>query len=177
MRQTPSLLEAALLGLLARQPASGYELRKIFQTTPLATYSDSPGAVYPALRRLRDRGFVSSAPATGGRQRTAFRLTSKGRVWLRRWIAQPVRQLDGAHTLAAMDLRLALISLIMPGRLVSFLRESARAVEAYRTSVARSLTELQDALLPSSRLALELGLHLLHARHAWYRQAGKGVSR
>src|SRR5574338_267568 len=35
MQPDPSPLEAALLGLLARGPASGYELRKVFQTTSL----------------------------------------------------------------------------------------------------------------------------------------------
>jgi hypothetical protein len=36
--------------LLHQQPRSGYDLRKIFESSPIAYYSDSPGAIYPALR-------------------------------------------------------------------------------------------------------------------------------
>ena len=47
----------ALLGLL-QKPSSGYDLRKVFSSTSMKTYSDSPGAIYPALRRLEHRGLV-----------------------------------------------------------------------------------------------------------------------
>src|SRR5512147_65966 len=110
MKTEPSMLEAALLGLLARGPASGYELRRIFQTTPLAAYSDSPGAVYPALRRLARRGYVSGRAAATGRRRTSFQLTATGRAWLRRWASAPVTADDVAHRTATIDLRLALLS-------------------------------------------------------------------
>jgi DNA-binding PadR family transcriptional regulator len=98
MKSDPSSLEAALVGLLARGPASGYELRKVFQTTPLAAYSDSPGAVYPALRRLEKRGLVSGREAAGGRRRKQLRLTATGRAWAQRWAAAPVTTADVAAT-------------------------------------------------------------------------------
>src|SRR5580704_12277438 len=48
----------ALLGLLHQKPASGYDLRKIFSSTSLKSYSDSPGAIYPALGRLEKQGLI-----------------------------------------------------------------------------------------------------------------------
>jgi DNA-binding PadR family transcriptional regulator len=30
------------------KPSSGYDLRKIFSSTSMKTYSGSPGAIYPA---------------------------------------------------------------------------------------------------------------------------------
>jgi DNA-binding PadR family transcriptional regulator len=42
----------ALMGLPQGKPWPGYELRKIFSSTAMRTYSDSPGAIHPALRRL-----------------------------------------------------------------------------------------------------------------------------
>ncbi len=177
MPDDPSLLEAALLGLLSRAPASGYQLRKIFQTTPLATYSDSPGAVYPALRRLRQRRFVSETQPEGGRRTTTYRVTTVGRDWLRRWVSQPVRAPEAARGLPSLDLRLALMSHIAPRRLSRFLRECAVAVQEYHDSVQRSAGALEAQLLPSGALALELGIHLLHARQAWYRGAVKRLAR
>src|SRR5258706_16050529 len=75
-----SLLEHALLGLLQQQPRSGYDLRKVFATTPMGTFSDSPGAIYPALHRLERRGLIrGQIQERGGlRRRRLFRLTAAG---------------------------------------------------------------------------------------------------
>jgi len=53
-----SALAFALLGLIGQEPRSGYDLRKFFSSTPMISFSDSPGAIYPALRRLEQRGLV-----------------------------------------------------------------------------------------------------------------------
>ena len=51
---TLSLLEFALLGLVHdHQPCCGYDLRKIFTETPMGSFSDSPGSIYPALCAAR----------------------------------------------------------------------------------------------------------------------------
>ena len=52
MKAHYSQLGYALLGLIHQQPLSGYDVKKIFASTPMAGFSDSPGAIYPALRRL-----------------------------------------------------------------------------------------------------------------------------
>ena len=52
MATAATRLDYALLALIAQEPRSGYDLRKIYALTPLAHFSDSPGAVYPSLRRL-----------------------------------------------------------------------------------------------------------------------------
>ncbi|NIP16888.1 MAG: hypothetical protein GWM87_01035, partial [Xanthomonadales bacterium] len=44
-KQRPlTVLEFALMGLVHQEPRSGYELKKIFETTPMAHCSSSPGA-------------------------------------------------------------------------------------------------------------------------------------
>ena len=50
-----SYLELAILGLARQKARSGYELRRVFATTPMGHFSDSPGAIYAAVRRLVDR--------------------------------------------------------------------------------------------------------------------------
>jgi len=52
------LLGYALLGLIHQKPSSGYDLRKTFAETAMGNYSDSPGAIYPALERLESQGLV-----------------------------------------------------------------------------------------------------------------------
>src|SRR5258708_31023457 len=58
---TESLLGFAILGMLHARPQSGYDLRKAFVATPMRLFSDSPGAIYPALRRDRKSTRLNSS--------------------------------------------------------------------------------------------------------------------
>ncbi len=77
---TPSSsLEYALLGLLRQSPQSGYDLRKTFAATPMRHFSDSPGSIYPALRRMKVRRWLTSSPESGSaRKRQEFAVTPAG---------------------------------------------------------------------------------------------------
>ena len=55
---TGSTLSLAILGLIAQAPCSGYDVRKVFATTPMGHFSASPGAIYPALKRLEKEGLI-----------------------------------------------------------------------------------------------------------------------
>src|ERR1022692_1610130 len=85
----------ALLGLL-QKPSSGYDLRKVFSSTSMKSYSDSPGAIYPALNRLERQGLIRGAieEGSGLRRRQVFRLTPKGLSELKQWITRPVTRED-----------------------------------------------------------------------------------
>src|ERR1019366_772892 len=74
------VLGYALMGLLHQKARSGYELRKVFATTPIGTFSDSPGSIYPALARLEKRRWIRAAGETGDnpRQRKRFSLALAG---------------------------------------------------------------------------------------------------
>ena len=81
-----SSLGYAVLGLLHQQTRSGYDLRKIFANTPMGSFSDSPGAIYPALQRLEKQGLVrSQLQPSSGRRRRVFRPTASGKRAFRAW--------------------------------------------------------------------------------------------
>src|SRR5262245_53185039 len=93
----PSLLEFALLALVRRyQPCSGYDLRKIFTHTPMGRFSDSPGAIYPALKRLEAGGLIAGKVegSRGLRQRKCYRLSARGTTALRQWLGRRVERSD-----------------------------------------------------------------------------------
>src|SRR5262245_46427278 len=66
-------LELALLGFIREEPRSGYVLRKAIADFP--QISDSPGAIYPALRRLKTAGLIDCSGGTTGRKTEVFRVT------------------------------------------------------------------------------------------------------
>src|SRR5213594_861844 len=99
----------ALLARIHQQPRSGYDLRKEFASTPFRYFSDSPGAIYPALRRLRAQGWITSVPAAvrSGRRKDVMGITREGRRALERWLSQPVTSPDVATAMDDVLLRFA----------------------------------------------------------------------
>ncbi len=175
-----SLLEHALLGLLQQQPRSGYDLRKVFATTPMGTFSDSPGAIYPALHRLERRGLIrGQIQERGGlRRRRLFRLTAAGLNAFRLLQERPVTRDDLAH-LEALMLRFAFMDQAL-GRAAS-----VRYLKALASELAAHIPTLRTHLAPdmplSARLALEHGISDYKALLRWtqsavvrYRGAPKG---
>ena len=82
------VVEACVLGMLAREPMYGWQLseRLVAEGAIIA----SIGTLYPVLTRLRERGEVSSyhAPSENGPPRRYYELTAKGRDSLRSFRAE-----------------------------------------------------------------------------------------
>lgn len=84
MRQTPVLsgLELRILGLIRESARSGYDLRKLLGA--------SPGAIYPAVKRLAAAGLIEGrAEATGARKKEMFYATAAGRRALKEGLERP----------------------------------------------------------------------------------------
>ena len=96
MDTNDSLLGFALMGLLNQQPMSGYDLRKVFAQTAMGNFSDSPGAIYPALGRLEKRGLVRGTveESSSLRKRRVFKVTTKGLTQFKAWLKRPVTRDD-----------------------------------------------------------------------------------
>ena len=164
----------ALLGLIHQKPSSGYDLRKIFSSTSMKTYSDSPGAIYPALRRLQKQGLIRGTVEDGSglRRRQVFRLTAKGLAELKRWIALPIGRDDLSSGLKIIMLRFAFSEKAV-GPLASL--EILRSIEAALGPFLRDLREKLEAMRPfaptSGRLALECGIRSYESLLGWTRYA------
>jgi PadR family transcriptional regulator, regulatory protein AphA len=79
-----------ILGMLAMQPRSGYEIKNLVDNSTRYFWAASYGQIYPELRRLADAGLIEGTDSpTGGRQRTVYRLTKAGRHALREWHELP----------------------------------------------------------------------------------------
>jgi PadR family transcriptional regulator AphA len=86
--------EQVLLGLICLSPSSGYDLKRVFATTPMGVYQPSSGALYPALRRLEAKGLVRvQAPDKergSARQRRVYEPTAAGRAAHLAWLRTPI---------------------------------------------------------------------------------------
>jgi DNA-binding PadR family transcriptional regulator len=80
----------ALLGLLAVQPWSTYELAKQVERSLGWFWPRAERKVYDEAKRLVESGHARSTDeATGARPRTVYHITPQGRSALEAWLGQP----------------------------------------------------------------------------------------
>jgi len=172
--ETLTLLEYALLGLIAMRPMSGYDVHKLFATTALGHFSSSPGAIYPALQRLERRGLLKASldTATEARPRRVYSLTLGGEATLDAWLRQQVTREELIGNSGAPILRFGFAG----GRLseeevVEYLRGWRRTVEAYIEELKsyRDATDWGSALY--GMLSLERGIRGFQGDVEWIRDA------
>jgi len=85
------MIKFLLLGLLARRPRHGYELKTQFEKTFGGTWPLNPGQVYMTLERLEAAGLVTSKRVAQELlpDRRVYTITEDGRQELKRWTAEP----------------------------------------------------------------------------------------
>jgi DNA-binding PadR family transcriptional regulator len=174
MNDRVSLLGYALLGLLHQRPGSGYALRRAFATTPIGTFSDSPGAIYPALRRLEAQGLVRGRveASAGARQKQTFRLTPQGLAALKEWLERPLTRADDVRGMDEIMLRFAFTDEVLgPGAAIRLLQSLARELAAYVPKLRAYLDQHRREMPLSGRLALESGILAYEAHSRWVVEA------
>jgi DNA-binding PadR family transcriptional regulator len=171
--QSPlSTLSLAILGLVCRQPMSGYDLRKLFATTPLGHFSTSPGAIYPALRRLQREGLVKGTVERKQtlRPRQVFALTKRGAEALAQELRRPVTRDDVIWHLDKIMLRFAFGGYVV-GReqTLVLLKQFIAQTEEYLAWLREQVKLIPDQRPSYGRMALGHGLEMYQANARWAR--------
>jgi len=177
MANAPTL-EMALLGLLRPKPQSGYDLRKTFAATAMRHYSDSPGSIYPALRRLESRGWIARVAQGEGRtedarRRQEFELTEAGKAALIAWLERDLTREDVMLRTTELMLRFAFMDGNVPrSTTIRFLDQFIRELGIY-AGERRAQFEQTNARTPlhTGLLAFESGIKGMETQLAWAQEA------
>ncbi|HEX6229184.1 MAG TPA: PadR family transcriptional regulator [Solirubrobacterales bacterium] len=79
-----------ILGMVNREPRSGYEIKAAVDNSTRFFWAASYGQIYPELKRLSEAGLLEGVDAPRGeRRRTVYAITKAGRAELRDWLRQP----------------------------------------------------------------------------------------
>ena len=79
-------LEGAILSEIHdRHHDTAFQVRRAFAQSLSLEWKGSAGAVYPAVKRLEERGLIAASPAQGGRAARRLSLTDNGREALAEW--------------------------------------------------------------------------------------------
>ena len=165
-------LERAVLGLLLDRPRTGYDLRRLFDATPIGNFSGGPGAIYPALRRLAARRLIGVVrrPRASNRPKALFRLSAAGRRAIVRWLRQVPARDDVIWDVEDQMLKLAFMAFAAtPAEIDRFLHAYACETRAYAAELRGHRAALD--LPPVARLALDHGIALYDTRARWAARA------
>ncbi len=162
-------LRHALIGLLAGEPASGWDLSRRFQEILGSVWPAGHPQIYGELRKLQDDGLIE-VDSQGPRGRKAYRATEAGVAEVRRWLTSA--EVD--HTLRLEPLlRSAFFWLMTPAELADHLDREA----AYFHALARKYRDLAEAKdrgdygdspqTQSLRVAVEASARINEALGGW----------
>ena len=172
-------LELALLGLIHQEARSGYDLCKIFETTPMGHYSSSPGAIYPALKRLEGRELLAGEVerVKSMRPRRVYSLTPTGLGELEAWVSRQVTHEDLVWRSEELILRFSFMGQLVDRSVIRrFLQQVADGTDALLQGLEAHHGTMLDRLLapgvlPTGRLALEYGMESYRGLARWARRA------
>jgi DNA-binding PadR family transcriptional regulator len=156
--------EGTFLALLVRvQPATAYQLSKIYAESPVSNYGTSKGKIYPLIRRLKERGLIVARRVSGDRRGSELLLsTDDGRNMLRAW----VKQIKPNHLLLEDPLRTMVQSFDLLSK-----DEQMRWIEEARAGLEGKLSELDayatEVTVPYKEQVHDNAVSSVRSRLAW----------
>lgn len=173
----------ALLGLLAREPASAYDLNTVMQTSLIRVFwPRAESHVYSEPKKLLAHGLVSETrEKSGGRSRTVYTITAAGRLALADWL----RQEDSAEHRSQAEFMLKLI-LADAGTPEDASLTAQRALDTCQDEIKTAISAIETLLenfdpvsagSPWNGIAINLMADILQARHRWSEYALDATSR
>lgn len=105
-------VKTVCLGMLTEGPASGYDLKKEFESTFSHFFAAGYGSIYPALSTLSEKGLVEceEIPQEGKPDRKVYRITDEGRQFM----LTALRNLEPSHKIRSEFLATLCFAHLMP---------------------------------------------------------------
>jgi DNA-binding PadR family transcriptional regulator len=84
----------AILGMLALEPASGYQIKKLMEQSTSNFWGESYGQIYPILKLLTEEGLTTShtEKQEGKPERNNYTITARGKEELINWLGETVEE-------------------------------------------------------------------------------------
>ena len=156
--------EGMILSVIVReQPVMAYQVYKIFERSPVTAINSSKGQLYPAIRRLKDRGLLSARQVgTKAKKAEELSVTKRGIEAARRW----TKDIMDAHINLEDPLRTRVLSfdLLTKDEQIQWIAKAKALVKAKRQAVDEFN---QSVSLPFQQFAYSSTMETLRIRMEW----------
>lgn len=86
--KSSSKTKYALLGILTIKPMSGYDIKKMIDSSISHFWSESFGQLYPALKQMVSENLLTTFEEINGKKpKIIYTITEKGKLVLKEWLA------------------------------------------------------------------------------------------
>jgi DNA-binding PadR family transcriptional regulator len=173
VKETSTVFELAVLGLLAESPMHGYELRKRLNATLGSFRAFSFGSLYPTLRRLQTAGHIATeapvtdvdaVPLSSRRSRVTYRITAEGKERLADLLADAGPQ---SWSDDGFGVHLAFFSRTSSEARMRILEGRRRKVEEKREGLRSAVTRAAERLDTYTAELHQLGLEASDREVRW----------
>jgi PadR family transcriptional regulator, regulatory protein AphA len=162
----------AILGILTMIPkSSGYDIKKLMESSTQYFWKETFSSIYPVLQELEEQGLVlkSENPAKGDRQRNHYEITSEGLKALSEWLNKPAEE---EQMRSELMLKLFFGSVASPKTSRQHIKEYQillREKLSVYLQIKNNLTKehIDDEGLPYWLMTLDLGLRQVQTALEW----------
>ncbi|MDF2803086.1 MAG: PadR-family transcriptional regulator [Anaerocolumna sp.] len=85
------MLEYIILGFLLKNDLTGYDLKQRMTKSTSFFFDASFGSIYPALKRLQEKKFITSQEIKdGGKTKNIYHILQEGEEYFKLWLLRPV---------------------------------------------------------------------------------------
>jgi DNA-binding PadR family transcriptional regulator len=163
-QQLTELEGAVLTEIEHRGNSTAFRVRRAFELSGSANWRGSAGAVYAAVRRLRDRRLIEAQAIGGKRGGDRLTLTNIGRKALAAWTLDFVRASDSGFD--PFRLRAGLWLRLSPAAMDKQMSALRAAIEK-EIVILRNYAAEQDEI---EKIEVDLAIRLQEMRLAWIEQ-------
>jgi PadR family transcriptional regulator, regulatory protein AphA len=161
-----------ILGMLRLGVATGYDIKRVIDTSTRFFWTASYGQIYPELKRLRKAGLVRAEQAPRGKvKRTVYSLTPKGEEALHDWLT------DNQDVLFEIRdeslLRLFFGDLLSRDEVIANLRTQEQTFELILQRFREIEVEAKEGDAVYPYVALRYGIDFITFARDWYAEKAR----
>lgn len=161
-------VKTVCLGMLTEGPASGYDLKKQFESSFAHFFAAGYGSIYPALASLAEQGLVDceEVPQEGKPDRKVYRISDAGREHL----LEALRKTTPCHKIRSEFLAMMCFAHLMrPEDVAAVIEHRLDEIERYKALFAE-LSECMCDWPAGMKFVLGFGKAITEAKEAYIKE-------
>ncbi|MDW7658830.1 MAG: PadR family transcriptional regulator [Bacillota bacterium] len=164
----------AILGVLNIAPATGYDIKKYYDTVISGIWNENYGAIYPTLKTMQKEGCIKKICDETETRKNRYEITSQGRAELMKWMqeetpAQPVRSEFMLKFLFSSTLPVETI-ITMLNQYLNWHEMELDKYRKFEENLSKGISEITDERARFLRATFRRGILAAEASVAWCKE-------
>ncbi|WP_047153090.1 PadR family transcriptional regulator [Aneurinibacillus tyrosinisolvens] len=146
-----------ILGMLRREPLSGYDIKRNFESLFSYFFDASYGTIYPTLKKMEQDGYITkeAIPQEGKPDKNLYHITEKGKQRFLLYLESPLEK-DVIRSDFLM--RLFFGQYVERDTIVAWLMKSKEYNEETLQRLEEDYDAFKDKMSPTQKICIQVGL-------------------